>query len=583
MSDAWSAAVFRDTLQVIAESVTELVGFEVAVVSVVRDDGRLEVVAVAGSDEARDQLLGHITPVEDIEAEIANSEHWGALRFVPAERMGLEQENMGWIPDIEIKDDPNAWHPLDLLMAPFYDHAGALRGLMSIDVPHGGMRPGPDKQRELQKYAELAGRAVVSAHDRARLTEEIRLSGTVREVIRRASSEKTLDGIFDYIQEALVAGFNARGMWIRTFDENSSGTGRIFSATGTVNGLPDELAELGTRAAATLWREQEVLVLVPDVVPDLVSPDWHGNVVAFLERLGVESMLFTPLGAGSRCLGNLVLTRSRGQGPWTEAEKRAALDIGHDLGRTLLTTQNLERERRLNEELRALDSYKSQLIATVSHELRNPLTAVAGYLEMLEDEEGLGESARRSISSMSRGVGRMSSLVEDLLALSRAADPTRPQPRAEVDMSEVLDDVLELAGPAASQQGVKLLFERPLQPVLVFGDREDLNRVFTNLVSNAIKYSPHGGEVHLQVSREATSGVFECQDHGLGISPEDQAELFTEFFRSTNPDALRVPGTGLGLAIVKRIVDRYRGEIEVQSARGEGSRFCVRLPAPLPS
>jgi signal transduction histidine kinase len=77
--------------------------------------------------------------------------------------------------------------------------------------------------------------------------------------------------------------------------------------------------------------------------------------------------------------------------------------------------------------------------------------------------------------------------------------------------------------------------------------------------------------------------VFECQDHGLGISPEDQAELFTEFFRSTNPDALRVPGTGLGLAIVKRIVDRYRGEIEVQSAPGEGSRFCVRLPAPLPS
>jgi signal transduction histidine kinase len=580
MTDPWSAALFRDTLELIAEGVTELVGFEVAAVSVVEDDGRLEVVAVAGSEDCRDQLLGHRTPVEDIQAEIDNSESWGALRFVPHERMGIETANLGWIPDIEVSDDPNAWHPLDLLLAPFYDAHGELRGMMSMDVPTDGQRPQPEKRRQLQKYVEQAGRAVIAAHDRARLAEQVRLAETTREVIRRASAEDTLEGVFDYAQKTMIQGFNARGLWIRTFDEGGADVGRVFSSRGIDLALPPFMAELGERTARMLWTEQDVAVLSSELRPDYVPEEAYARVVDFLKAVGVDSMLFAPLGVGTRCLGNLVLTRDADQGDWSETEKRAVLDIGHDLGRTLLNTRNLERERRLNEELRTLDGYKSQLIATVSHELRNPLTSVAGYLELLDDTDGLDPDSRRAIASMARGVSRMSGIVEDLLTLSRAADPTVKATRDLVDLSQLLDEVVDLATPTTTQRRIKVLLDKPDRPVTAYGDRDDLDRVLTNLVGNAVKYSPEDSEVHLELSQVGNRAEFRCRDHGMGISSDDQAQLFTDFFRSTNPEAQRIPGTGLGLAIVKRIVDRYRGEIELESGLGEGSTFTVRLPAP---
>lgn len=579
MSDPWSAALFRETLQLIAEGVTELVGFEVAAVSVVGDDGRLEVIAVAGSEDCRDQLLGHRTPIADIQAEISNSEAWGALRFVPHERMGIDTENLGWIPDIEVSDDPDAWHPLDLLLAPFYGEDGQLRGIMSMDVPTDGKRPRPETRRQLQKYVEQAGRAVIAAHDRARLAEQVRLAETAREVIRRASAENTLEGVFDYVQKALVEGFNARGLWIRTFhDIATPGSDRLFSSQGDQVSLPPALAAIGKEAAEKLWALQEVVVVSPEHRPDLLTVEEHADVVGFLKGLGVDSMVFAPLGAGQRCLGNFGLTRTAGQGDWTETEKRAALDIGHDLGRTLLTTQNLERERRLNEELRTLDSYKSQLIATVSHELRNPLTAVAGYLEILADDDGLSERALRSIASMTRGVGRMSSLVDDLLTLSRVADPSI-QPRTEpVDLRSVVEDVLDLAGPTCAQKDLTIHFAEPTLPVQALAERDDVDRVVANLVSNAMKYSPSGTEIDLDVFIEDGEAVLRVADHGIGISEADQRDLFREFYRTANPEALREQGTGLGLAIVQRIVERHHGHIEVQSTLGKGTTFTVRLP-----
>lgn len=104
MVDAWSAAVFHDAFQLIAEGVTDVAGFEVCAISLVREDGYIEVVAVAGSDAAREQLLGHRTPVGEIQAEIDTADHWGVLRFVPHERMGLDIADLGWVPDIEVRD-----------------------------------------------------------------------------------------------------------------------------------------------------------------------------------------------------------------------------------------------------------------------------------------------------------------------------------------------------------------------------------------------------------------------------------------------------------------------------------------------
>src|SRR4051794_32909757 len=125
-SDRWSDAPSRDALQLIAEGVTQVAGFGVAAISVARDDGKLEVMAVAGSDAAREALEGTRTPLDRLTREIAKADDWGLLRFVPHERLDPDVGgDWGWVPDLEPVDgDPDAWHPMDLLIAPLYGEDG---------------------------------------------------------------------------------------------------------------------------------------------------------------------------------------------------------------------------------------------------------------------------------------------------------------------------------------------------------------------------------------------------------------------------------------------------------------------------
>jgi hypothetical protein len=128
---SWSDAPSRDALQLIAEGVTELAGFGIAAISVVRDDGKLEVMAVAGSDEARASLQGTRTPIDRLMVEIEKADAWGLLRFVPHERLDPSVgESWGWVPDVEPLEGVDAWHPMDLLIALLHDGEGVLRGTM---------------------------------------------------------------------------------------------------------------------------------------------------------------------------------------------------------------------------------------------------------------------------------------------------------------------------------------------------------------------------------------------------------------------------------------------------------------------
>ncbi|WP_310528631.1 ATP-binding protein, partial [Nocardioides sp.] len=127
-------------------------------------------------------------------------------------------------------------------------------------------------------------------------------------------------------------------------------------------------------------------------------------------------------------------------------------------------------------------------------------------------------------------------------------------------------------------QGVTLQIATREGSSSVAGEHEELRRVIANVVSNAVKYSRSGGTVTVSLEDHGAEVAFVCADDGLGISHEDQSQLFTEFYRSTNPEALRRPGTGLGLAIVSRIVTRHGGRTEVESSLGTGTTFRVVLP-----
>ena len=170
----------RAALQFIAEGVTELAGFEVAAISVVRD-GMLHTVAVAGDDGAGEELSDNQTPVQALLAELENAEDWGAFKFVPHEREGSHLTAYQWIPDLDVADGPDAWHPHDLLCSLLTDADGELRGVLSIDVPRDGRRPGPEQRRILELYARQAERAVITALERGEIARDLAQERAVAE------------------------------------------------------------------------------------------------------------------------------------------------------------------------------------------------------------------------------------------------------------------------------------------------------------------------------------------------------------------------------------------------------------------
>ncbi|MEO5662329.1 MAG: HAMP domain-containing sensor histidine kinase [Nocardioides sp.] len=576
-------AVFVDALQNIAEGVTDLVGFEVAAISVARDDHTLEMVAVAGSSEARDQLLGSRTPIARIERELGSAEAWGDLRFVPHERMSIEVDELSWVPDLELSDDPDVWHPLDLLLAPIRDEQGRLRGLLSVDVPRDRRRPGPGQREQLQRYARQTRRSVLTALERAEFAEQVRLADAARTIVRQVSSELSIGRIIEICQPAVTVGFKAVGMWLQTFDPDSGGADEVYGATDGEIVVPEEFKLLGRKAAGPLWATQEVAVVTDELMPVIAGLDLDADQVARVRdfmatTLEASSMLFVPIGAGQECLGNLALTR-RGPSPeWTLVEQQAALEIGHDLGRALVNARTFERERILLEEVRELAGYKSRLITTISHELKNPLTSILGHIEMVESGPDLPDSLSTSISAMGRAADRMRSIIDDLLVLAQVADPETALDPEPVDLAKVVDDVLDLLRVSIDQQELHVVLQAPCTPVCAWGEVDGLFRVCVNLVSNAVKYTPRGGTITTSLAHTPHGIELIVTDTGLGISASDQQHLFQEFFRSNNPAAVAMPGTGLGLSIVHRIVERHRGRIRVSSALGAGTTFVVTLP-----
>jgi PAS domain S-box-containing protein len=250
--------------------------------------------------------------------------------------------------------------------------------------------------------------------------------------------------------------------------------------------------------------------------------------------------------------------------------------------------------------LKQLDELKSDFVATVSHDLRAPLTFMRGYTTMLPTVGELNQSQREYVEKVLRGIAQMSNLVDDLLDLGRieANVGLERQPcHLGAILAEAVDsrriraaakDIalrMEPAAPDASDEGAE--GSRP-GVAIVSGDAALLRQAITNLVDNAIKYTPSGGEVVVSLSTgrasktgaegEGRRALVRVSDTGVGIAPEDQVWLFEKFYRVKRRHVPDVPGTGLGLSIVKSIVERHEGTVWVDSELNQGSTFTISLP-----
>ncbi|QIX25440.1 GAF domain-containing sensor histidine kinase [Nocardioides sp. JQ2195] len=578
LSGAWSKRALDDALLALAEGVCTVAGWGVAAITVLRDSGQLEVVAVAGDPAAEETLRGQLRPLSELDKDIADAQDWGALRFVPHEAVAGREDDLGWVPDYTPIDNPLAWRPLDLLFGLLHDSAGDLVGTLSVDIPVDGLRPDAERQRLLTRYVIQAAAVVEALMERDRFRDQVRLSEATREIVRAANGELSIDQLLEKAQPAIIKGLSSDGVWIQAFDDFGRGHDAIYSTEDREIVLPPDLMEIAHTAAATGWSNGQVLVISKDRDQPGLDPAIKELALTYLQTINVSTALLVPMGVGDECLGLLVLARNPGSREWTRAELERSKDLGRDLGQAVFNARTVERERHVLEEIRALESYKSQLIATVSHEFKNPLTGILGHLELLEDLD-VDPDVRRSLDVIDRSAKKLDGLAADLLELSRSGDPHRAVEQGPVDLCRMMRECVELNALAAARRQLRLVLDAPGEPVVTLGELADLERVSANLISNAVKYSRPGGTVTITVADKGDQVVLRVSDEGIGISHDDQARMFTEFFRSTNPEALQQPGTGLGLAIVSRIVHRHGGSIELESELGRGTTFVVTLPA----
>ncbi|MGY2875358.1 signal transduction histidine kinase [Marmoricola sp. URHA0025 HA25] len=554
-----------DVLEEIARGVVEVLGFGIAAIARLEGD-TLVMTTVAGPDDVRDQIIGRRTPVSVILNEFAQADEWGILRYVPHGRLPDEVMGAAWIPDFAPGDEEDAWHPLDALYAPLYSATGELLGNMSVDLPPDNRIPGRRDRELLEMFVVQAGLAMSNAQQRERLAEQVRLGETLQRVTA-ADRLLGLDLTLHEAAEAIASGLRATQVWVHCFPDGEAG-GTEYSA-GYPDRAPthrhDSVRRDLARAAHELGRP--LVVARETAEPSL----WGAQNI--LDLYGAASLAAVPVAAGRELLGNLVVLRGTDVAELTEAEVDAVDQISRELGRMVLNTRLYETERRLVAELQEIDRYKGELIATISHELKTPLTSIIGHTELLEEIDTTGDS----IQAISRNAQRLNRLIENLLNYSRIQD-RREHVRRAVDLTTVCENSLDLLALQAEQGGLPFKLVCPPEPVVVYGDPDELARVIDNILSNAVKYTPPGGRIDVAVSRDGAWAEVACTDNGLGISEVDQTHLFSAFHRSSNPEALSIPGTGLGLAISRRIVEMHGGDIVVESTLGEGSTFRVRLP-----
>jgi signal transduction histidine kinase len=214
----------------------------------------------------------------------------------------------------------------------------------------------------------------------------------------------------------------------------------------------------------------------------------------------------------------------------------------------------------------------------VSHELRTPLTSITAYAELLQDEKDLSLRAAGFVDAIVRNAVRLSSLTDDLLLLSGFTAREQQMATLTVDLREVVEQAREVIETLGAGHEISVQFVLPDHEMLVTGDAQHLERVVLNLVSNAIKFSEHGGTVTCRLSGTPTEVVLEVMDTGIGIPAEEQKVLFTKFFRGSAAREHAIEGTGLGLHIVASIVKNHGGHLAVESGLGNGTIFTVRVP-----
>ncbi len=320
-------------------------------------------------------------------------------------------------------------------------------------------------------------------------------------------------------------------------------------------------------------------------VIDTGQPEWAAEIdddmlragardarhLALLRELDLRSYIAVPMIARGATIGVLTLVQAESRRRYKATDVALAMDLAR---RAAAAVDNA----RLYEQLRTADRRKDEFLATLAHELRNPLAPIRTGLAVLRSAPD-AEAAERTRQVMERQLAHMVHLIDDLLDLSRVTRGQVHLDRQRVDLGAIVGSALESSVTLLEAAGLELVVKAPDAPIALEADRVRLSQVVSNLLSNAAKFTPRGGRVDLEVIDEGADAVVRVTDSGIGIPPPMLTNIFEMFVQVGDDMARNEGGLGIGLTLVRRLVELHGGEAWAESAgRDQGSRFSIRLP-----
>jgi PAS domain S-box-containing protein len=445
--------------------------------------------------------------------------------------------------------------PVSLTISPIIDADGTVIGASKI------ARDISDRKRAEQQAARIAERDAFLAQATLTLASSLEHEDTLRMLARL-----TVPYLADYCAFDVV---NPEGMVTRV---------------AVAHVLPEkaELAE-DVRAryddpdapnSARFVMRTKSASFIQHITEDMLVTAARGDAqhLAGLRELGLISYLCVPIVAHERTLGAMTLATAESGRQFSDGDLRIAHDLATRAALAIDTAQTYQ-------QLDSANRLKDEFLATLSHELRTPLNAVLGYARMLQSGAISQEKIPQALDVIDRNAGALAQIVEDVLDVSRIVLGKARLKMEPTDVAAVVEDAVATVRPAAEARGLKLKCSLGHGTASIIGDHSRLQQVVWNILSNAVKFTPRGGNVDVRVTQDDSHVEIIVTDTGIGFPPSFRPYVFERFRQAESGTTRLHGGLGLGLAIARHIVEMHGGTIEAES-RGEntGATFTVVLP-----
>ena len=412
----------------------------------------------------------------------------------------------------------------------------------------------------------------------ARLREKEEALSSSEQALKRAYEEmaalyqlgQVVNSTLDFketlslIAEHTTKLMNMKACFIRLFDDS----GKNLYVGGSY-GLSEDYLNKGPVEIEKSLIDKETLaggaVQVLEVAED---PRFQYREEA--KREGIRSALCVPISVGNRILG-VIRVYSKQPHHFRNREQHLLLNMAN-LGATAIENA------RSYSDLQFLNEQRVWFARTTHHQLRTPLSAIRAMLDALPYAGDLNAKQNELIERGCRRVQDSFDIIRDLLDLAAAQRPVRAQKPVTVKLRQALEKAVESARERAKVKGVHFAIELPGSEVTVQAQAADIDRIFSNLLDNSVKYTPTGGNVSFSILIKDEALIARVQDNGIGIPEAEHERVFEGFFRTKEAKATGEIGTGLGLSIVKRLIERWKWELKLESQPGKGTTFVVTIP-----